>query len=710
MKKLIQERTSPSQIFPWPRPNEKVEETPPHFCWLKVDGIGYYEILIRDAKGKIVWRGSTEKNYLVPDVMLEPGEYSWNLLGDDRERGWWDFEIVKGAVRFIRPKASEILATVPSERPRHLFYSRDVPWIKANRSEEIEVLRRNIRVAIQNGLPKPPRFHEDDNAIPYREYFGMHRDFCDRDLVACALGHAILGDKEAGEHAVNSLLTICSWDPSGPCSLNSPWGDEIGLSHARCLPAVYDSVWDILSEEERTLVEKTIASYAFQCEEVLKKTDFGQNPGNSHAGRMPAYLGEAALVLKGSSIPEEILERWLSFALDIYGSFFPFYGGPDGGWAEGTFYATSYTKWYLPFFMAVERFSGYRFLDRPFYQRVIHFFLHFASPEWEIHPFGDGYWCRSDDPEWPGFFAQNPYNIYAQRSGLELAKKRMRELPKPEIFKLHLLDIFIPDGEPPKENITGEVTPARSFPYAGFISLHTNLEDQSRDIALLARASRFGSASHQHADQGSFALIYKGTGLISPSGYFGWNWGSRHHREWTKSTRAHNAILVDGTEQEAWSHRATGEIISCSQKENLLYGELDLTAAYPMLKVWNRRFYLEPGGILVVKDHIEADKPVTISWLLHTLSEPKEGNEGIVSLERNGIHLDIRPVSGLIKSCSITDKFDVDINEGVPPKYHVTMPPQFHLTWHTPSAACHDIIVSFHIDGADADIEKMLHE
>jgi hypothetical protein len=707
LKKLTQERTRTSQIFPFPRPAERVEETPPYFCWLKVDGIDRYEVVIRNAKGEPVWQGVTEKNYLVPDILLEPGSYEWNLFGGGMERGWWDFEIISEAVRFLRPKAEEILASVPNVRPRHLFFAEDIPWIRENRAAELQTLRRNIKTALKSGLPERPRYHTDENALPYREYFGQHRDFCDRDLTACALGYAILGDQEAGRHAVKSLLTICDWNPAGPCSVLGPWGDEVGLSHARCLPAVYDLLYDLLNEKERIYVEQTIAAYALQCEELLNRIDFGQNPGNSHAGRVPAYLGEAALVLCGSGIKTEILERWLTLALDIYGSFFPYYGGTDGGWAEGTFYASSYTKWYLPFFLAVERFSGYRFLDRPFYQKVIHFFLHFAPPGWEIHPFGDGYWCLSDDPEWPGFFSQNPYNIYAQRSGLDLAKKWARDSSSPEIFKLHLLDVFIPDSTGPKQSLAGKVSSIRSFPDTGFISLHTNLEDQSKDIALLARASRYGSGSHQHPDQGSFALIHKGRALISPSGYYGRGWGSRHHMEWTNSTKAHNCILVDGNGQEAWSHRDTGRVIRCDKKGDLLYGELDLTEAYPMLKVWNRRFYLNEQGVLVVRDHIESDQPVTISWLLHSLSQPKE-SDGVVTLVRNGIHLAIRPVCGLLDTVEITDQFAVDVNEGVPVEYQVSMPKQYHMKWDTLPGASHDIVAAFCINGAEHDINRIL--
>ena len=63
-----------------------------------------------------------------------------------------------------------------------------------------------------------------------------------------------MDDKKAGEHARNLLLTICDWNSEGPCSLEGPWGDEVGLSHARCLPAVFDLCFDLLSEKERIFV------------------------------------------------------------------------------------------------------------------------------------------------------------------------------------------------------------------------------------------------------------------------------------------------------------------------------------------------------------------------------------------------------------------------------------------------------------------------
>lgn len=566
---LEQKRTSGSQIFPAPADGAVIEETPPVFSFLRDGKEKKYRVVVQDRSGKIVFEAETEKNHVVPKEPLKPGKYRWNLLCGEEERGWQEFVISENAAVILRKDAETVFCAVPDVRPRHLFFKEDIPGILKKRKAETEVLKRNIEAACARELPKPPLFYSFEDGLPYREYFGEYREYCDRDMVACALGYALLGDEGAGKKAKELLLTICSWNPDGPCAVNAPWNDEIGLSNARCIPAVYDMLYDILTDQQRYIAEKTIIAYAEQCEERLRALDFAENPGDSHAGRLPAYLGEAALVLKGSTyIKEEILIRWLSYALEIYGGIFPFYGTADGGWAEGPFYASSYTKWYLPFFMAVERFADVRFLDRPFYQRLPQFLLHFAEKERENHPFGDGYWCGSEDPEWKGFFAQNPFRLYAERFGPEEARIKAEQYAAPELFELHLLDVFLPEGRMPERGLTGEACAMAVFEGAGLASCQTNVADQAHGTGLLVRASRFGSVSHQHADQGSFALIRNNKVLITPSGYFGRCWGTKHHRNWTRTTKAHNCILVNGRGQETDSFRAAGRFTDWKHEEN----------------------------------------------------------------------------------------------------------------------------------------------
>lgn len=693
----MQTRTHGGQVFPFPRPGETVYETPPSFLWVGEKDIAFYRVEVRDEQGTTVWTGETERNAIIPDEILPPGNYTWNVYGGSHERGWQAFSIAGNAVKFLRPTADDVLAGLPTTRPRHLFCESDLPLLRRVYSPELETLRRNVKLAMASPPPTPPDFHITNHPLGFRVYFGAHRDVCDRDLVALSLGAVLLEDDAVGEHAKKLFLTLCGWNPDGPCSPDGSWGDEIGLSHIRCFPAVLDLLWPRLSERERGFAARTLATYASLCEKRLLRLDFFNNPGDSHCGRLPAYLGEAALVLAGTgTVPDETIKRWLNYALDIYGGLFPHFGGVDGGWAEGTFYASSYTKWYLPFFSAVARYSGKNFLDRPFYQNLVHFFLHFAPPGWESHPFCDGYWCRSDDAEWPGFFAQNPYRVYAQRSGISLAHKYVEELRAPEIFKLHLLDVFLPPMKPPEINITDKLENARAFPDSGFVSLHTNISCPQQDTVLLARASPFGCVSHQHADQGNFALIHKGRTLISPSGYFGVGFGSHHHHKWTRTTFAHNCVLIDGQPQPM-DYKATARVLSCKEEGDTLSAELDLAAAYPMLISYVRSFTLNKADLtLTVRDTITADKPVTVSFLNHTLSKPEVLTGGRVAVER-GDALIIMPKAGLLPVAEITDKFAVDVNDGVPEEYWVEMPQQYHLRWESETAKEHEIVMEYNI-------------
>lgn len=691
---LEQKRTSGSQIFPAPADGAVIEETPPVFSFLRDGKEKKYRVVVQDRSGKIVFEAETEKNHVVPKEPLKPGKYRWNLLCGEEERGWQEFVISENAAVILRKDAETVFCAVLDVRPRHLFFKEDIPGILKKRKAEAEVLKRNIEAACARELPKPPLFYSFEDGLPYREYFGEYREYCDRDMVACALGYALLGDEGAGKKAKELLLTICSWNPDGPCAVNAPWNDEIGLSNARCIPAVYDMLYDILTDQQRYIAEKTIIAYAEQCEERLRALDFAENPGDSHAGRLPAYLGEAALVLKGSTyIKEEILIRWLSYALEIYGGIFPFYGTADGGWAEGPFYASSYTKWYLPFFMAVERFADVRFLDRPFYQRLPQFLLHFAEKERENHPFGDGYWCGSEDPEWKGFFAQNPFRLYAERFGPEEARIKAEQYAAPELFELHLLDVFLPEGRMPERGLTGEACAMAVFEGAGLASCQTNVADQAHGTGLLVRASRFGSVSHQHADQGSFALIRNNKVLITPSGYFGRCWGTKHHRNWTRTTKAHNCILVNGRGQETDSFRAAGRFTDWKHEENKrFFLRLDLREAYPMLEFYERSFELTEKE-LVIRDEIRSKEACEISWLLHMLDRPALQEDGTLVLEHGGERAVVFPDKAFCGTPDITGRFGTDVNEGVEEAFRVSMEDQYHVTFITQKKKQHYIEV-----------------
>ena len=692
MAVFLKQHTRAGQLFPTPAPDASVQENPPVFSWL-AEGKHEYTITVWNEAGTAVWQKTTGQAAAVPETVFSPGRYTWDVSAAGESRGVQSFTVPADAVEFLRPTAEEILAAVPAGHPRHLFTREEIPAILASHEKELRVLRRNIEQAYLDGLPEPPRYHRDPDALPYREYFGRYRDYCDRNLVALALGYTLLGDEKAGAFARELFLTICDWNPEGPCSLCGPFrGDEIGLSNARCLPAVYDMLWPLLSDSERKFAAGVVMAYGYQCERRLSRLDFIANPGDSHAGRLPAYLGEAALVLSDSGVlPEDVCRRWLTYTTDVYGGIFPYFGTSDGGWAEGVFYASSYTKWYLPFFSAVERYTGKSYLSRPFYRNLAKFFVHFADPAKENHPFCDGYWCHPEDAEWPGFFAQDPLGVYARRFGSALAKKRQQETPEPSLYLLHLLDVFLPV---PAESVTAPAEENMAlFPEAGYAALHTDLADSEGDFACLIHATKFGSGSHRHADQGSFALFCGKTALLSPSGYFGREYGTAHHMQWTNATKAHNCVLIDGAGQGVRDFRAAGRITGWGQKHNIQWVETDLSAAYPMLKRYTRTFRLF-SRTLIVEDHLEAEQPVSVDYCLHALSLPTA--DGCTALvRRDGKTLRITPLTGGLGECMVQDEYDTPLNEGVPEAFHAVMSPQYHMKWQTEAKTHHCIVMRY---------------
>ncbi len=692
--KFPTERQSFSQNFQFPSEDELIYENPPTFIWIPVDDAKSYTLTVYDGN-KIIEKIETPHSYANLKKLLSAKKYTWTVETDTgllREK--MSFSVSKDAVHFERPTADEVFNSYPAERPSYIFSKNDIQALLNERKSELEAIKRNVEIALPRPLPEMPTYHHRPYSYEFKLYFSEHRLYCDRDLIACALLYALTGDEKAGKKGVELLLKICDFNPYGPCSVDGWWDDETGISNIRCLPPAFDMLYPLLSDRLRNYVASIIAVYAGQCENKLKKINYNQNPSNSHAGRVPAYLGGAALVLKGTGVvPDEILKRWLGYALDIYCGIFPFYGGNDGSWAEGVFYATSYTKWYLPFFAAVERFTGKSLFNRPFYHRYTNFLLHFCNYNYENFPFGDGYWETPLSKEWPGFFAQNPFTVYADKFGPDLAKKRCREYSNHNIYYLHLLDLFIPTLKPERKSLAKEPENVALFPDSGFIALHSDLESDD-DICVMARASRFSHDSHKHKDQGSFALFCGGISLISPSGYYGIGYGTNHHMNWTKSTKAHNTLLIDGLGQgEVPILDTVGSFLSVDKGNKACV--MDLSPCYPNISKWHRTLLLS-DRYLTVKDAVEADNEVEITYCLHTLSKPTtDGNN--IKVIRKGVKMSIVPDEKLTLS-EISDKFDVDVNDGQPKEFHVETEPQYHIYYKTQKLKKHSFEVKFIIE------------
>lgn len=201
----------------------------------------------------------------------------------------------------------------------------------------------------------------------------------------------------------------------------------------------------------------------------------------------------------------------------------------------------------------------------------------------------------------------------------------------------------LPNGPGLKDLPMGHV-----FPQSGLASFSTDLDDTRKSAMLSFRSSPYGSTSHAIANQNAFNTFWNGQSLFYSSGHH-ISFTDKHSVYCHRATRAHNTILVNGmgqrigTEGYGWIPRhyvsdrisyvagdasnAYGKVISPlwllrGKQSNLEYSPengWDDTG----LKIFRRHIVtLGKSGYSFIYDELEADKPVTWSYLLHTVTNP----------------------------------------------------------------------------------------
>ncbi|WP_086981274.1 heparinase II/III domain-containing protein [Vibrio aphrogenes] len=623
---LTLNRTHDFQVFTTPK-NQAVSPTnPPRFNWPQADYHAVYTVELYSATQDKTWTWHNANSPFQLPFTLLSGHYQWRLIdieGDASE--WMHFDINEQSVPYLPPRAKQLFELCQDRSQWLMYFDEDISTLRISSWSAHNKLKATSELVDIEAITYPAHYRRGQEEGK-RTAITHVREWIDRDLISLTLLYKIWNDQEAGQKAVEILCRLAEWSPEGPASLLRPcaWGDEVGLSLSRNLYLAYHWLTPLLTSDEQDFIRPMLIRIAHQMETRLEQDQFKQFPGHSHTSRLPAYLGIAALALF-KEYDQTICERWLNYALTIYQCVLPFYGGEDGSWAEGPFYSSSYTKWQHPFFLAVERISDFSFYEHPFYKNYYKFAMDFVVPNHTVHPFGDGFWCQRTGKEWPGFFAQNPLRIYADRFGDLRARETANQLEMDiETYYLHLLDIiptrkqhFFLSQCAHKEALTPQPIYHQYYDFAGLGKA------SKHDLNLYFRASQFGNSSHRHADQGNLALIYKNDNVLIPSGSYGYRFGSLHHAQWTRTTRAHNLPLIDQQGQKLDTEDAVATLISQQAGEHWYAAQIDLTQAYASLKRFIRTVIMIENYGVIMLDHIECYQAQSVQWRLHSECQPK---------------------------------------------------------------------------------------
>ena len=678
---------SPKVLFPHPPDGAIITVSPPHFAWFPVTGAEGYRIEASNSQGEVIYQRDIGKIPVhVPDITWSAGSYSWDIIAWNNServhRGLQSFTIAPNATSLPRPNSEELLNRIPQSHPRFLYtpdrLSAIAKTLKTTRSQQWQQIQSIAEKFLNTPAPSYPTFqHIADPTLrkmEYKKYFHEFRVTVDRGLQYLALAYLVTQAETYLLSAKRILLELASWpvDAEDVSSVYPKYnGDEIGLSIARILHRAYDWLYCGLSDRERGIVLSSCQQRATQVFQYLQQHQYHTLPGRSHPGRLIPYLLEMSLVLAGTT-PDAV--SWAEYALKALMSVHPHWGSPDGGWAQGIWYAKNYNVYSLPAIEALANICELNLWERPFYRNFGYFLFYCTSPLGEMQPFGDG--AERTVPGNCGGYLLNIMRLYAHKFGdRNLGWWAAQVIAhEEEVWELGLLyEDNLPQQIP-------NLTNARLFPEVGWAALHSDLSCPEQDTFLLFKSSPYGSASHSHADQNAFAIMKGGIPLAIPSGYYGPYYNSSHHREWTQSTQANNCILVNGEGQSIQDNTAIGRIFAFENHPEICYVAGDATPAYGgKLTCWKRHILFLRPGLFILLDELTASEPVTFQWMLHSL-EKMSIHENRIFSRRKGAELEVKLYATQTLNFSQTDVFTPTYNTGIPESWHRSMSNHWHFS------------------------------
>jgi hypothetical protein len=442
-------------------------------------------------------------------------------------------------------------------------------------------------------------------------------------LRTSSLVYRVTGRREYFEQARQALLALAAIDTAGT---------SYRITHCFChlIPAIsigLDWLWDDLAAAERDLVVSALLRRTrdFFPLSLLVAMD---SPLDSHAWEYGIFgMTHAALCLFGQ-VPEA--EEWLLTVLRFLDRSFPGFGGDDGGWGQGLGYVADLDVQLVMHLLYLG--TGVNFFASAWGRNNGNSRLYFQSPYSVGTAFGDAAYLprpglQKQVMEIYAMATQNPYyQWYADQ--IEAPYFGGGYFFSHEYFLSHFLHWSTPQAKPPTD-----LPQSLHLRDVDWVAMHTALADRERNVALLFKSSHFGSFNHSHADQNSFVLEAFGQSLLIDSGYYPW-YGSRHDVNWTRQSRAHNVVLINGKGQGVWNRRAAGRIVAYVDNDEVVYSAGDATAAYQqpslgaplelcaahegVVRAIRHIAFCRPD-VIVILDDLQTEKPAEIQFLLHAL-------------------------------------------------------------------------------------------
>jgi len=606
------------------------------------------------------------------------------------------FVISSQAGEYLVPPVTELLSRIPDNHPRLFIRPENLENFRRlkDTSPAHRKLWKRIEAAADTLLklpimqePPPYPMEEFDYSL-WRKYYDQARKM-GQVLDFLSFCHLVTGERKWADRAGEWLMALTRWDTAGTSAMS--YNDEVAMPILLNGARAYDWIYDKLSEDERTAIRKMLVIRGEQAYRRWGRKDliYHAKPYASHQTRLVNYMSQVGCTLYREA-PEA--EKWLSYIIPMATTFYPGWGGRDGGYSEGPCYWMMYFNYMLQNAYCLEKAMGLDILKTRFYRNNGYYKI-YADPYFiRQHPFAD----TGIGTYWPA----DKINLYRLASVFENPYFRWRaEMSLPA--DLPVTETVVPTGVMsyfwldeglghPQSKTPSDLPKCRLFRDIGLVAFHQDPSDP-QETFLLLKSSPYGAWSHTYADQNAFYIQGFGEALAIQSGYYP-HYGHPHHREWTWQTHAHNSVLVDGVGQKIRDRASRGRIIAFSPGSGLPgtldYAAGDATGAYEgRLKKFVRHVYYQRPHDFLLIDELEAPKPVRYDWLLHALEKMQiDEAERTVTISKGEARLTVEFLSPELLTFSQTGKFNQDPGEiyESPGEFY---PDQWHLTVSTAEKA-----------------------
>jgi hypothetical protein len=733
---VVERAAQPQELLAYPEDGRPVAVNPPGFCWTAHDKARGYRLEVRNMNEGSRTAVSSERLTSTVCALrhaLPLGNYFWQIVyldGQDVPYGvskTRSFSLSSGVPPLPMPDVTELKARLARVRPR-LFLSGD--------------RLREIREAVASGrVAQWKPFLEAANAAVEEQSYSEPAGYPKGEFTAAewrriytpakvgsahlartALAYRITGEAKYLDAARRWMMTLASWDPKGITSHRlrlkdgSEGNDEASMPMLERMAFGWDWMGDKLSPAERAKVLAAMTERGNQVLRKLYEEDFLSHPFNNHEGRSLAFLGDAGLSFLGD-IPDA--EKWLDYVIRCYLTSYPGWGGDQGGWAQGVSYWSAYVYWLTSFAEALRGVTEVDLFRRPFYRNTGYFAFYTHPPYAPRGAFGDGGYHPPSEAErmlidYLADLYRNPVLKWHAQS-----IKVPQEPPGPERWREWFMEDVVAVLRAPRSSDRLEGRPpttldgSRLLADIGWAAMHSALGDAKNDVWVLFKASRFGSFSHSHGDQNTYQLNAYGRALVIDSGYYPW-YGSPHDELWTRQTRAHNGVLVNGRGQPPHLWAADGQIEEFQRRGVLTIVRGQAANAYNLpqpaglLRLWQQHLKepvppMEPKlesfertlafvasqtrPVLLVQDYLRTSAPATFDWLLHALNQMQaDAQSGSITLQDGDVRLVVRLISTAPLRFSERSGFPVAPEFAENTAYldgKPRFPDQWHLTAHT---------------------------